>query len=215
MKRFMLIVFIFSIVLLTNTTSAFLESSKQLEEQLQQQMIPDEAIRLRILAHSDDEKDQNIKYIVRDRVNAYVEQTVAHIDDIEVARTTIEKTIPMLNRIVQQTLAEYDEVYDFDITYAEEVPFPLKTYGPYVYPEGNYEAILVTLGEGLGENWWCVLFPPLCFIDFFKDTTVVNADGETTSDQEEIDEMIEEQEEDPDEHKVEVRFFLFDVFNFS
>src|SRR5699024_8886693 len=104
--------------------------------------------------------------------------------------------------------------YPFHIKFEKNVPFPLKTYGPYIYPEGDYEAILITLGEGNGENWWCVLFPPLCFVDFFSNTKVADAD-EDIHDDHEYEDDIESSIQENEEEDVEVRFFLFDLFNFS
>lgn len=177
-----------------------------------QQMIPDEAIRLRILAHSDTRTDQHIKKVVRDRVNEHIQKKVAFIDKIETARTVIEDAIPRLEEIIAETLVEYNEQYSYEVSFETDVPFPLKTYGPYVYPAGDYEAILITLGDGIGENWWCVLFPPLCFIDFFNSATVV--DAEDTSNDESTDELLNTESENT-EADVEVRFFLLDLFNFS
>lgn len=211
MKHFVILLVI-SMILVTNTKTTFVTTTpEKLGEAERQQMIPDEAIRLRILANSDDAVDQEIKYAVRDRVNAHIEKTVAHIDDLDVARETIEATIPRLNEIVSETLGDYKQQYPFQITFKKDVPFPLKTYGPYLYPAGDYEAILITIGEGNGKNWWCVLFPPLCFIDFFNDTSLVDAEEDEAND----DTLAKDQASDHQEDDVEVRFFLFDLFNFS
>lgn len=182
--------------------------------EMTQLMIPDEAIRLRILAHSDALSDQHIKRVIRDRVNGHIREIVAHIDHIEVARTTIKGEIPTLQAIINETLIEYDKQYSFQIAFEKDVPFPLKTYGPYVYPAGEYEAILITLGDGVGENWWCVLFPPLCFIDFFNSTTVVDAD-DTSHDELHEEESNVEADKVESNSDIEVRFFLLDLFNFS
>lgn len=182
----------------------------------QRHMIPDEAIRLRILAHSDDAHDQTIKNIVRDRVNDHIHLTVADIDKIETARAAIKATIPTLQELIADTLAEHDEHYPFHVTFQQDVPFPLKIYGPYVYPAGDYEAILITLGDGVGENWWCVLFPPLCFVDFFNTATLVEADEEEANDRNEINEAEQNDPEQANETEdVEIRFFLFDLFKTS
>jgi len=206
--KYATLLFIFSIILITTTEAITVAPTMQVSDE-ESYMIPDEAVRLRILAHSDARADQELKLIVRDRVNEHISKMVAQIDDIDTARQLIDQSIPNLNKIVRTTLEEYDQNYPFTVEYNEDVPFPLKKYGPYVYPEGDYEAILITLGSGLGENWWCVLFPPLCFIDFFNDTKLVEADLDGHEDEEgELPPTGEEEE-------VEVRFFLFDLFNFS
>lgn len=157
------------------------------------QRIPDEAIRLRILANSDQEDDQALKRLVRDRVNQEITQWVEALDSIEVARAVIQERLPEIEQVVRQTLAEAGEPIDFKVDYDSAVNFPAKVYGSYVYPAGEYESILITLGEGKGANWWCVLFPPLCFLDFSNGTTVAT-----------------EHEEQPKE--VEVKFFFLEWF---
>lgn len=170
------------------------------------QVIPDEAIRLRILANSDKEVDQDLKRLVRDKVNEKISVWVADIDEIEEARKLIEKRIPEIESIIAKALKEENSDSDFEVEYGENVTFPTKLYGSYLYPAGEYEAVLITLGEGKGANWWCVLFPPLCFLDFSNGTSVAAADAD------EADEMDElEEEEEP----VEVKFFLFEWFGWS
>lgn len=142
----------------------------QPEEEIQ--TIPDEAIRLRILANSDAEEDQHVKRLVRDQVNLYISELVKDIDDIKEARKTIAAHLPELREIVKETLAKNDITDSFTVDYASDVTFPMKVYDNFVYPAGEYEAVLITIGAGKGANWWCVLFPPLCFLDFSNGTTV-------------------------------------------
>lgn len=167
------------------------------------QVIPDDAIRLRILANSDNEADQQIKRIVRDKVNAAITEWVAEIDDIDEARSLLENRIPEISEIVKQTLAEEGENRDFDVEYNDSVGFPMKIYGNYLYPAGEYEAILITLGEGEGSNWWCVLFPPLCFLDFANGISVAQASDGGFEDEEEQDSGLQ------------IKFFLLEWLGLS
>jgi stage II sporulation protein R len=203
MKQFILLC-ILSIILVTNTEKIE-QPTTLLDEQW---MIPDEAIRLRILAHSDELRDQQVKYAVRNKVSQYVRNLVYDLDDINEARALINAHVPEIQQIVSETLLDYDKSYDSEVAFEKNVPFPEKTYGPYIYPKGKYEAILITLGEGKGKNWWCVLFPPLCFIDLFGETQLVDAS-------EEDGEVIEELEDDEEDEEVEIRFFFLDLFNLS
>ncbi|RPF54094.1 stage II sporulation protein R [Aquisalibacillus elongatus] len=155
------------------------------------QVIPDEAIRLRILANSNSEADQELKREVRDQVNAEVTEWVEELTSIDEARKIIQNRLPEIEAIVAETVGDQPYTVDFG-----EVEFPDKVYDNYVYPGGTYEAILITIGEGQGDNWWCVLFPPLCFVDFANGTTVLEHDTEGES--------VEEEEE------VEVKFFLWE-----
>ncbi|MFC0525222.1 stage II sporulation protein R [Pontibacillus salicampi] len=177
------------------------------------QVIPDEAIRLRILANSDEEKDQELKRKVRDAVNAHITEWVSDITDIEDAYTEIDTRLEDVEQIVDNVLTEEGAKEAFSVKFGE-VEFPAKLYGNYVYPAGLYEAILITIGEGKGANWWCVLFPPLCFLDFNNGTSVAHAEEKEESIQEESKSNIEELEKlvekEAGQDEVEVKFFLFE-----
>lgn len=132
---------------------------------MEEQVIPEEAIRLRILAHDDSLKEQMIKTKVRDAINAELRSVVGYIDEKKIARKEITEAIPKLEKIVDEVLAEHDVTHDVSLSLKKEVEFPTRIYGPLIYPQGMYEALVVTIGEGKGQNWWCVLFPALCFIE--------------------------------------------------
>ncbi|ONK25079.1 stage II sporulation protein R [Bacillus sp. VT-16-64] len=129
------------------------------------QVIPQEAIRLRILANSDGHQDQEVKRSIRDAVNQEITTWVEHLTSIEEARRLIQSRLPEIEQIANRELEKSSIDYDAEVEFGN-IQFPTKLYGNYLYPAGNYEAILITLGEGKGANWWCVLFPPLCFLDF-------------------------------------------------
>ncbi|GAA4720638.1 stage II sporulation protein R [Brevibacillus fulvus] len=126
--------------------------------------IPEKSIRLRIIANSDSVRDQWVKREVRDAIVARMNQWVSDLHSYDQAEVYVRGKLPELQQLVDETIAErgfaYKAVVDFG-----QVPFPTKLYGSYVYPAGNYEALRVRIGEAKGQNWWCVLFPPLCFID--------------------------------------------------
>lgn len=196
----------------------FVETQEEVSKE-----IPDDAIRLRILANSDSEEDQQMKLKVRDQVNEYIDNLVVDIADIDEARQTIREHVPVLNNIVAEELAAEDTEMTHSVEYDSNVSFPTKKYGNYVYPAGEYEAVLITLGEGDGENWWCVLFPPLCFLDFSNETPVADseADDEASSqnhpvnDSDDEIEDLEHSEQIEDEEEVEVKFFLFEWLGLS
>nr|WP_181873169.1 stage II sporulation protein R [Fontibacillus phaseoli] len=130
-------------------------------------LIPQESIRLRILANSDGAGDQVVKRRVRDAVVEQMNGWVAELEDpqsLEAARHVIRDHLGEIEDKVGETLASGGKEYSYKVELAV-VPFPTKMYGGAVYPAGDYEALRVTLGEGKGKNWWCVLFPPLCFVD--------------------------------------------------
>lgn len=126
--------------------------------------IPQESIRLRIIANSDSVQDQWLKREVRDALIEKMNSWADQIKTYEEAQVFVAARLPELQQVVDQTMRErgfaYEAVVDFG-----QVPFPTKMYGSYVYPAGEYQALRVSIGEAQGQNWWCVLFPPLCFID--------------------------------------------------
>ncbi len=179
-------------------------------------VIPEEAIRLRILANSDSEQDQALKRKIRDEVNKEITVWVEKLTSIEAARELIQSRLPEIEKIVQSVLVKENQEQKFGVDF-DNVSFPTKMYGSYIYPAGEYEAILITLGEGKGANWWCVLFPPLCFLDFSNGQAVQAAELEeedkSTSAKktsEELSALIVDEEEDKEE--VEVKFFLVEWF---
>src|SRR5690625_4110486 len=123
MKR-LFIFLIISIILVTTSASAnervshlIVDDSMSNPEMIEQQMIPDEAIRLRILANSNHALDQKVKYIVRDRVNVHIHHLVSDIDSLKEARRIIENQVPVLKEIVADVLKENEENYDYDVTF--------------------------------------------------------------------------------------------------
>lgn len=197
------------------------------------QTIPDDAIRLRILANSDSEQDQYIKRIVRDEVNEFITVLVEEIDNIEEARELIADNVPKIQHIVQETLNKLEVSDSFTVEYSSNVTFPMKVYDNFVYPAGEYEAVLISIGEGKGSNWWCVLFPPLCFLDFSNGSTVAEASEDKAETVEDDDSLVESDDDDSfseddlenhedlddienaDADEVEVKFFLFEWLGLS
>ncbi|MGE7870703.1 stage II sporulation protein R [Bacillus paramycoides] len=135
-------------------------------------VIPKEAVRLRILANSDSDKDQALKRKVRDEVKAQIDGWVADLTSFEEARKVIQSHIPEIEKTVANTLKREGSKEAFQVKFSKNVKFPTKVYGNFIYPAGEYEAVLITIGKGEGANWWCVLFPPMCFLDFSSGTAV-------------------------------------------
>ncbi|XJZ27156.1 stage II sporulation protein R [Bacillota bacterium Lsc_1132] len=133
--------------------------------------IPGDAIRLRILANSDLKSDQALKIKVRDAVNAKITGWVQDLTSQKEARKVIKSHLPELQATAEETVRREGANQAVKVQFGK-VQFPTKLYGEFLYPAGTYEALLITLGEGKGANWWCVLFPPLCFLDFSNGTAV-------------------------------------------
>ena len=120
--------------------------------------------RLHVIANSDGEADQQVKMQVRDAVLEATKDGILQCTDAQQARAYIENNLEIIEKTANETLAENG----FDYTATAQVGtfrFPERTYQDVTYPEGDYEALRVTLGDGDGHNWWCVMFPPLCLTE--------------------------------------------------
>ncbi|RIW36144.1 stage II sporulation protein R [Bacillus salacetis] len=171
--------------------SLYIPKQESISAQQEVQVIPNEAIRLRILADSDKEEDQAVKRLIRDRVNEEITVWVEQLTSLEEARTTIKAGLPELQEIAEDVMEEEGLSQTVNVEFGK-VDFPTKLYGQFLYPAGEYEAILITLGSGQGANWWCVLYPPLCFLDFSSGTAVRSPGFETTAEASEVDEVSAE-----------------------
>ncbi|MGE7716130.1 stage II sporulation protein R [Priestia megaterium] len=184
MKKYAIIYFI---LLIIGANAQLIYTHNQVQAD-QPAVIPDEAIRLRILANSDGEKDQYVKRLIRDRVNEQITEWVKDLTSVTVARKTIKENLPALETIAKEVLKEEGVNESVHVKFGK-VEFPTKLYGQFLYPAGEYEAVLITLGKGEGANWWCVLFPPLCFLDF--------SNGEAVKAPEPSEEEPKEEKEKP------------------
>ena len=160
-------------------------------------VIPAEAIRLRILANSDSAEDQEIKRKVRDAVNAQITLWVQDLTSLDKAKTVITSNLPEVQAIAEKVVAEQGSTQSVNVEFGK-VQFPTKLYGEFLYPAGEYQAILITLGEGTGANWWCVLYPPLCFLDFSNGVAVQSDGFEDKAYAAEMEEQVVEASEELD-----------------
>ena len=133
--------------------------------------IPDEAIRLRVVANSDNEYDQEIKMKVSVKVQNRLYELLKDTQGLEEARKVIKSNINSIESDIEKVLEEENYTLGYKINYGLN-HFPEKTYKGVTYREGDYESLLITLGEGNGKNWWCVLFPPLCILEAEESTEV-------------------------------------------
>ena len=123
--------------------------------------IPEDSIRFRVIADSNDINSQSLKQKVVENLKSNLINTNKFTNIVE-TREFLEENIPLYTNIVDKTLKDNNSNEDFHINYGKNY-FPEKEYNNEIYPEGEYESLVVTIGKGLGQNFWCVLFPPLCF----------------------------------------------------
>lgn len=124
-------------------------------------------IRFRVIASSDEVKDQEIKKEIVRNVSSVINESQKSTS-LEETRTYINNKLPEFNEIVERTLIENNDKREFKVNYGLNY-FPKKELNDEEYPEGMYESLVITLGEGEGDNFWCILFPPLCMIEENED----------------------------------------------
>lgn len=127
-------------------------------------IIPNEAIRIRILANSNSSYDQEIKQEVKSLVSNELYKELIDVENINEARKIINSNIPKINSTIDSFFKQKNYNKDYSVIYGLNY-FPEKEYMDVRYDEGYYESLLVTIGDGQGDNWWCVLFPPLCLLE--------------------------------------------------
>ena len=126
--------------------------------------ISDSVFRLHVIANSDSQEDQALKYKVRDALLSYMDSICQDCTSKEEAIILVEEHKNEFKQIAETTIKENNFSYTVNISIGN-FEFPTKTYGDISLPSGYYDALRVEIGEAKGKNWWCVMFPPLCFID--------------------------------------------------
>lgn len=137
--------------------------------------MPNQLIRFHVLANSESEEDQALKRAVRDAILKEVSPRLAVSKSLEESRQIIKQVRPDMESIGRSVVKVWGKDFTVRTEYGNFL-FPTKSYGSLVLPAGNYEALRIVIGEGKGSNWWCVLFPALCFVDI-NQSTAVQVDG--------------------------------------
>ena len=124
----------------------------------------DKLIRFHVIANSDSDKDQKLKLKVRDEVISYLQPKLENSNSIEESEKIIKNEYKTLENISKKVISKngYNYIVKVGLEYSN---FPAKQYSSVVLPAGKYKALRIIIGEGNRKNWWCVMFPPLCFID--------------------------------------------------
>lgn len=130
-----------------------------------------EIIRFHVIANSDSQDDQNLKYAVRDEVLKLTAPRLSKSASLDESREILRSLEPEIISIAQKTVKEWGRDYPISIEHGNYF-FPAKSYGSIVLPSGNYEAVRIKIGKAEGANWWCILFPPICFVNVEKATSV-------------------------------------------
>ncbi len=165
-KIISIVVTIFFIVILLVKVQG-VEAANFISENKMSNNISGKLIRFHVIANSDSEKDQNLKLKVRDKVLEYVQPLLKDSKNIEESREILNRENEKVLEIAREVIKENGYDYSVESTLDKE-NFPVKTYGNITLPQGEYEAYRIIIGTGEGQNWWCVMFPPICFVDITK-----------------------------------------------
>ena len=134
------------------------------EERQLQKGIASNIIRFHVRAESDSKEDQWLKLQVKEAVLAYISPVLSKSQSVDESRQLLYNESENIRNVAAATLRSLGDESDVNV-YFENCYFPMKTYGDMTFPPGEYEAFRVDIGEAQGTNWWCVLYPPLCFVD--------------------------------------------------
>lgn len=155
------IIIVLCTLLLIAGTTVFADVRKLYKSQ---NAYSDKLIRFHVIANSDSPEDQELKLKVRDKIISEMNEKFVDISSIEETKQLVKNSLDEIKYIAEREVRERNKNYDVNVYFGNS-SFPTKSYGGFTLPAGEYEAVKVVLGEGKGKNWWCVMFPPLCFID--------------------------------------------------
>lgn len=158
----------------------------------QQNHLSDQLLRLHVLANSDSAEDQALKLRVRDELLVEVQPWLEGKTDVSGAKDSLRSHLPELDQFAEAAVqrAGYDYPVHVEL---EETWFPTRQYDGFALPAGQYEALRVLIGEGAGQNWWCVVFPPLCVASSTK--TIPEVAQEAGIDEQEVFLILEEEQD--------------------
>lgn len=129
-----------------------------------QKELAEQVFRFHVLANSDSKEDQDLKLKVKDRILSYMKEELPESDSVEMTKEWAKSHTKELEEVAAEVIRE--EGYDYSVKASVLFcNFPDKSYGDVTFPAGRYEALRIEIGEAQGQNWWCVLYPNLCFID--------------------------------------------------
>lgn len=123
-----------------------------------------QVFRFHVLANSDSEEDQALKMKVKEEIITYMKQELPESDSVETTKKWARENLSQIEEVAERIIAE--EGYEYPVkAEVTTCDFPDKSYGDITFPAGEYEALRIEIGQAKGQNWWCVLYPNLCFID--------------------------------------------------
>ena len=154
-KRFLIVLILFSFFIFISAASYVNAVSEDIAQSI---------FRLHVIANSDSKEDQDLKYKVRDKVLEYMNEISKNCSSKEEVILLAEEHKEEFKKVAENAIKQNGYDYEVNIKIGN-FDFPTKTYGDISLPAGEYDALRIEIGEAKGQNWWCVMFPPLCFVD--------------------------------------------------
>ncbi len=172
-----------------------------------QHQLAEKVLRFHVLANSDSSMDQELKLSVRDAIGVYLQEQLKTVTDKADSEARIAECLPEIEELAEEVIKENGFAYPVQAELTE-CRFPVKTYGDYTFPAGTYDALKVTIGAGEGQNWWCVMYPNMCFENSMYEVVDENAGKELRKvlDEEEYQAVLRSGD-------YEVRLWIFDIFD--
>lgn len=152
-----------AIILFCGLSTAFVKAQAMHNHDLQTG-IAGEIIRFHVIANSDSDEDQALKLTVKDTLVENLAPILSSAQSLEEARAILIRKLADIQKLAETTIQENGYNYPVKVSLTN-CYFPMKVYGEFTFPPGYYEALRVQIGNAEGKNWWCVMFPPLCFVD--------------------------------------------------
>ena len=176
--------------------------------------VKDSLIRFHVIANSDSDADQQLKLKVKNKVIEYLYPYLSESKSVDNSREIIKDNMDTVKIIAENVIK--DEGYDYSVNLQlSRENFPDKSYGNIILPQGNYEAFRIIIGQGEGRNWWCVMFPPLGFVDESKaEVEYDKVEEEIKKQQNHKEENLENDDEDSDnsnDNNVQIKFKFAEV----
>lgn len=176
--------------------------------------LSDSVFRLHIIANSDSIDDQNLKLKIRDNIIDYMNTLTSNTINKSDVITIVSNHLDNFKEIALNTIKDNGYNYDVNIKIGNFY-FPTKTYGDISFPAGNYDALKIEIGNAIGQNWWCVLFPPLCFVN--STTGIVSEDSKNilkeNMDSESYKLINEGNNNETNTSDIKIKFKIIEFFN--
>ena len=205
MKKFPAYIVTGALLMIIVTIGIMCRNQNQKEHQIQQQLAQ-KVLRFHVVANSDSLKDQQLKLAVRDAVGGYMQEKLKDVSSKEVCQSIVAEEMKQIEQVAYSVIEKEGYQYPVEAKLTT-CDFPQKSYGDYTFPKGSYDALRITIGAGDGQNWWCVMYPNMCFANSMYE--VVDEASEkalrTVLDEEEYEAVLKAGD-------YEIRFRLLEFF---